>query len=76
MFIYLNSVRSLNVRNAVKTVSSVHHIRRVFPITHYAIQGTTYNHTTIHGTTIHGLLLLEVNLPPHIWHQILDFLRL
>ena len=41
MFIYLNSVRSLNVCNAVKTVSSAHHIRRVFPITHYVIS----NHT-------------------------------
>ena len=29
MFIYLNTVRFLNVCNAVKSVSSTHHIRRV-----------------------------------------------
>ena len=34
MFIYINSVLSLNVCNAVKSVSSTHHIRRV---THNAI---------------------------------------
>ena len=34
LFIYLSTVRSLNVCNAVKFVKSTHHIRRVFPITH------------------------------------------
>ena len=34
MFIYLNTVHSLNVCNAAKPVSSTHHIRGVFPVTH------------------------------------------
>ena len=34
MFIYLNTVRSLNVCNAVKSLSSAHHTGRVFPVTH------------------------------------------
>ena len=34
MFINLNTVRSLNVCNAVKSVCSTHYIRRVFPVTH------------------------------------------
>ena len=34
MFLNLNTVRSLNTSNAVKPVSSAHHICRVFPVTH------------------------------------------
>ena len=37
MFINLNTARSLHVCNAVKSVISANHIRRVFPVTHDVI---------------------------------------
>ena len=37
MFINLNTVPSLNVCNAVKSVSPAHHICRVFPVLHDVI---------------------------------------
>ena len=37
MFIYLNTVHSLNVCNAVKSVSLPYHIRRDLPVAHNVI---------------------------------------
>ena len=69
MFIYLNTVRSLNFCNAVKSVSSTHHIRRV-------TQNVISNHRQAFYLKTNVFLLLELNLLPHIRLQILFFLCL
>ena len=51
MFIILNTVCSLNVCNAVKSVCSAHHIRRVFPVTHDV-------HLNVFTLTVYILLCL------------------
>ena len=72
MFIYLNTVCSLNVCNAVKSMGSAHHIH----IRTSYFQSLMMIQVTIDRLYIQKqmpFLLLELNLLPHIRLQILDF---